>query len=74
LRRIGQGWVPSISVALILEYEAVGKREAQRLKIPESTVEAIIRAFCFVAARPTFISGYDRSCRTPETNSFLNWR
>jgi predicted nucleic acid-binding protein len=48
LRRIGQGWVPSISVALILEYEAVGKREAQRLKIPESTVEAIVRAFCFV--------------------------
>jgi predicted nucleic acid-binding protein len=31
---------------LILEYEAVGKREAQRLKIPESTVEAIVRAFC----------------------------
>ena len=48
LRRIGQGWVPLISVPLILEYEAVGKREAQRLKIPESTVEAIIRAFCFL--------------------------
>ena len=37
-----------ISVPLILEYEAVAKREAQRLKIPESTVEAIIRAFCFM--------------------------
>jgi putative PIN family toxin of toxin-antitoxin system len=48
LRRLGQGWTPLISVPLILEYEAVGKREAQRLKIPESTVEAIIRAFCFV--------------------------
>jgi putative PIN family toxin of toxin-antitoxin system len=48
LRRIGQGWIPSISVALILEYEAVGKREAQRLKISENTVEAIVRAFCFV--------------------------
>src|SRR6266851_2509796 len=47
LRRIGQGWTPLISVPLILEYEAVGKREAQRLKIPDSTVEAIIRAFCF---------------------------
>jgi predicted nucleic acid-binding protein len=42
------GWEPLISVSLILEYEAVGKREAQRLKIPDSTVEAIIRAFCFV--------------------------
>lgn len=48
LRRLGQAWVPLISVPLILEYEAVGKREAQRLKIPESTVDAIIRAFCFV--------------------------
>lgn len=47
LRRIGQGWVPLISVPLILEYEAVGKRQAQLLKIPEATVEAIIRAFCF---------------------------
>jgi putative PIN family toxin of toxin-antitoxin system len=48
LHRLGKGWVPLISVPLILEYEAVGKREAQRLKIPGSTVEAIIRAFCFV--------------------------
>ena len=48
LRRLGQGWVPLISVPLILEYEAVGKREAQRLRIPEGTVEAIIRAFCFM--------------------------
>jgi len=37
-----------ISVPLILEYEAVGKREAQRLNIPESTVVAIVRAFCFM--------------------------
>ena len=54
LRRFGKGWVPLISVPLILEYEAVGKREAQRLKIPESAVEAILRAFCF-AGRETDI-------------------
>ena len=48
LQRFGKGWVPLISVPLILEYEAVGKREAQRLKIPESVVEIIIHAFCFV--------------------------
>ena len=47
LRRLGQDWIPLISVPLILEYEAVGKRESQRLAIPESTVESIIRAFCF---------------------------
>ncbi len=45
---LGKAWTPLISVPLILEYEAAGKREAQRLGIPESTVEAIIRAFCFV--------------------------
>ena len=48
LRQIGRTWIPLISVPLILEYEAVGKREAQRLKIPESAVEAIIRAFCSI--------------------------
>jgi predicted nucleic acid-binding protein len=52
LHQIGESWVPLISVPLILEYEAVGKREAGRLNIPESAVDAIIRAFCF-AGRET---------------------
>ena len=47
LHRIGIEWQPLISVPLMLEYEAVGKREAQRLKFPEATVDAIVRAFCF---------------------------
>jgi len=34
-------------VALILEYEAVGTREAGVLNIPTQSVEAIVRAFCF---------------------------
>jgi hypothetical protein len=38
LQKSGIQWMSLISVSLILEYEAVGKREAQRLKIP-STVE-----------------------------------
>lgn len=36
---------------LILEYEAVGKREAERLGIPLSTIEA--RAFCFAGRETT---------------------
>jgi putative PIN family toxin of toxin-antitoxin system len=52
LRQIGKSWVPLISVPLVLEYEAVGKREAGNLNIPENTVEAIVRAFCF-AGRET---------------------
>ena len=47
VRRIGLEWAPLISVPLILEYEAVGKREAERLKIPEATINAVIRAFCY---------------------------
>jgi putative PIN family toxin of toxin-antitoxin system len=47
LRRIGEVWIPLISTPLILEYEAVGKREAARLNVPESTVDAIVNAFCF---------------------------
>jgi predicted nucleic acid-binding protein len=52
LQQIGEGWLPLISVPLVLEYEAVGKREAGKLNIPESIVKAIIRAFCF-AGRET---------------------
>jgi putative PIN family toxin of toxin-antitoxin system len=48
LSRIGHDWTPLISVPLILEYEAVAKRECQRMKIPQSTAEAVIQAFCFV--------------------------
>lgn len=47
LSEIGKSWVPLISVPLILEYEAVAKREAERLEIPEKTVELVVRAFCF---------------------------
>jgi predicted nucleic acid-binding protein len=46
LQRIGDVWEHLISVPLILEYEAVGKREAERLGIPGITVDAIVRAFC----------------------------
>ena len=52
LQRIGDAWQPLISVPLILEYEAVGKREAERLGIPAATVDAIVSAFCF-AGRET---------------------
>jgi putative PIN family toxin of toxin-antitoxin system len=47
LNKIGEAWTPLISVPLILEYEAVGLREASLLKIPAESIEAIVRAFCF---------------------------
>lgn len=47
LSELGKSWTPLISVPLIFEYEAVAKREITRLKIPEQTVEVVIRAFCF---------------------------
>jgi putative PIN family toxin of toxin-antitoxin system len=48
LRQIGKSWMPLISVPLILEYEAVGKREAVRLGLPVGAVDVIVRAFCFL--------------------------
>jgi putative PIN family toxin of toxin-antitoxin system len=52
LRRIGKSWLPLISVPLILEYEAIGKREANRLGFPSATVDAIVSAFCFFGREP----------------------
>src|ERR1019366_9251902 len=48
LRQIGEAWVALISIPVILEYEAVGKREAERVGLPASAVDAIVRTFCFV--------------------------
>ena len=53
LQRIGEEWEPLISVPLLLEYEAVGKREAVKLGIPLSTIDAIVRAFCFAGRETT---------------------
>jgi putative PIN family toxin of toxin-antitoxin system len=39
-------WRPIVSVALILEYEAVAKREAGRLGLAEWVVDSIIDMFC----------------------------
>jgi predicted nucleic acid-binding protein len=39
-------WQPIVSVALVLEYEEVAKREAGRLGLPEWVVESIIDMFC----------------------------
>jgi len=52
LRRIGKGWLPLISVPLILEYEAIGKREAICLGFSSATVDAIVSAFCFFGREP----------------------
>ena len=39
-------WQLNISVALALEYEAVGKREAQKLGIPGSAIDDIVDVLC----------------------------
>lgn len=70
LRRLGKGWVPLISVPLVLEYEAAGKREAKRLNIPESTVDAVVRAFCF-AGRETDIYFQLRPVLTDPGDEFI---
>jgi putative PIN family toxin of toxin-antitoxin system len=44
-------WRPIISVALILEYEEVAKREAGRLGLAEWVVDSIIDMFCQLGSR-----------------------
>jgi putative PIN family toxin of toxin-antitoxin system len=44
-------WQPVVSVPLILEHEEVAKREAARLGLAESAVDAILDAFCQVGQR-----------------------
>ena len=42
-------WELNLSVALALEYEAVGKREAGKLGIPVSAIDDIVDALCRVS-------------------------
>src|ERR1017187_7660712 len=44
-------WQPIVSVALVFEYEEVGKREAGRLGLAEWVVESIIDTFCRLGAQ-----------------------
>ncbi|MGC9948512.1 MAG: putative toxin-antitoxin system toxin component, PIN family [Bryobacteraceae bacterium] len=39
-------WQPIVSVALILEYEAVARREAGRLGVSDWVVDSIVDMFC----------------------------
>jgi putative PIN family toxin of toxin-antitoxin system len=47
LSAMGKSWIPLISVPTILEYEAVGSREAEHLNVPQKSIDAFVRAFCF---------------------------
>jgi putative PIN family toxin of toxin-antitoxin system len=44
-------WQPIVSVALILEYEEVAKREAHRLGIAEWVVDDVVDMFCRVGSQ-----------------------
>src|SRR5438105_8882633 len=44
-------WQPVVSVALVVEYEEVGKREALRLELPEWVVDDIIDMFCRLSSQ-----------------------
>lgn len=52
-------WQPNLSTALLLEYEAVLKRETRRLQLPLSISEAIIDRLCAVGK---------------ESNIYYRWR
>ena len=60
-----------MSVPLLLEYEAAGKREAERLKVPASTIDVIIRAFCFTGRETDIYFRLDPSCADPRDEFIL---
>jgi putative PIN family toxin of toxin-antitoxin system len=46
-------WRPIVSVALILEYEEVARREARRLGLADWVVDNIVDTFCGLGSRHT---------------------
>lgn len=42
-------WQPALSVALLLEYEAIASRHAQALHLPQWVVDAILNQICLHA-------------------------
>jgi hypothetical protein len=66
--------MPLISVALILEYEAVGLREAQRLDFSENAVEVTIRAFCSMGRETDIHFRLRPSFWIRETSFSRNWQ
>jgi hypothetical protein len=70
-------WQLNISVALALEYEAVGKREGQKLEIPDSAINDIVDSLCDMSQHHAVHFDCDRSFPTRTTNSYLSspsWR
>ncbi len=66
-------WVPNMSVALALEYEAVGKREASKLGIPDSAIDDIVDMLCRTSADiMPFAFDCARRLLTRTTNSCSN--
>ena len=51
LGSIGRSWQPLISVALVLEYEAVAKRETERSHLPMEAADEIIDRFCLLGRK-----------------------
>jgi predicted nucleic acid-binding protein len=70
-------WQLNISVALALEYESVGNREARKLGIPDSAIDDIVEYCARRVNIMRFTFDCDRSFQTRTTNSWLNshsWR
>jgi putative PIN family toxin of toxin-antitoxin system len=64
-------WRPVISVALILEYEEVARREASQLGIEEWVVDSIVDMFCRFGSRHAIRFRLRPSLRDPNDEFLL---
>ena len=70
---LGDGrWQATISVALVLEYESVGKRECQSLGIPDSVAEDIIDMICAAGRHRAVYYRWRPFLRDPEDEFILD--
>lgn len=64
-------WQPMLSVALVLEYEAVAKREASRLGLSMAIVDAIIDMMCRKSVQPLIRFRLRPALRDPDDEFLL---
>jgi putative PIN family toxin of toxin-antitoxin system len=64
-------WQPAVSVALILEYEEVAKREASRLGLADWVVESIVDMMCQLGSQHAIRFRLRPALRDPDDEFLL---
>ncbi|MGH9626846.1 MAG: PIN domain-containing protein [Bryobacteraceae bacterium] len=66
---VDERWQANLSVALVLQYEAAGKRACAKLGFPESVADDVIDMICARGRENTVRFRWRRTLRTPMMTS-----